>query len=225
MAQNQSLSTQEVADILHVSKSTIYDLIRRGEIHSYKIGRKVRFTQDDVDAYIARSRHEHSTRPVKLIHDNILIAFEDGANLEARQNMQRGAFYAGRAFTRGCVGYVHAVGHTLGGLYGVAHGLAMAVLLPHVMREFGASAHKRLAELADVCGIGGENEAEKANAFIRWIEETNQKMGLPDSFDMIRDEDIDQMIAWASKEANPLYPVPVVWSKKDFRRFIQSIRR
>ena len=105
------------------------------------------------------------------------------------------------------------------------HGLAMAVLLPHVMREFGASAHKRLAELADVCGIGGENEAEKANAFIRWIEETNKKMGLPDSFDMIREEDIDQMIAWASKEANPLYPVPVVWSKKDFRRFIQSIRR
>lgn len=74
MSQNKSLSTQEVADILHVSKSTIYDLIRRGEIHSYKIGRKVRFTQDDVDAYIARSRHEHSTRPVKNIdtHSTLL---------------------------------------------------------------------------------------------------------------------------------------------------------
>lgn len=67
MEQNKSLSTQEVADILHVSKSTIYDLIRRGEINSYKIGRKVRFTQDDVDAYIARSRHEHSTQPVKTV--------------------------------------------------------------------------------------------------------------------------------------------------------------
>ena len=74
MTQNKSLSTQEVADILHVSKSTIYDLIRRGEIHSYKIGRKVRFTQDDVDAYIARSRHEHSTRPVKNVdtHSTLL---------------------------------------------------------------------------------------------------------------------------------------------------------
>lgn len=67
MAQNKSLSTQEVADILHVSKSTIYELIRRGEINSYKIGRKVRFTQDDVDAYIARSRHEYSTQPVRKI--------------------------------------------------------------------------------------------------------------------------------------------------------------
>ena len=79
MAQNQSLSTQEVADILHVSKSTIYDLIRRGEIHSYKIGRKVRFTQDDVDAYIARSRHEHSTRPVRNIdtHSTLLTPDAD----------------------------------------------------------------------------------------------------------------------------------------------------
>ena len=78
MAQNKSLSTQEVADILHVSKSTIYDLIRRGEIHSYKIGRKVRFTQDDVDAYIARSRHEHSTMPVKKVdtHSTLLTPEE-----------------------------------------------------------------------------------------------------------------------------------------------------
>ena len=79
MSQNQSLSTQEVADILYVSKSTIYDLIRRGEIHSYKIGRKVRFTQDDVDAYIARSRHEHSTRPVQRIdtHSTLLMPKEN----------------------------------------------------------------------------------------------------------------------------------------------------
>ena len=78
LTQNKSLSTQEVADILHVSKSTIYELIRKGEIHSYKIGRKVRFTQDDVDAYIARSRHEHSTRPVKTVdtHSTLLTPEE-----------------------------------------------------------------------------------------------------------------------------------------------------
>ena len=183
-----------------------------------------------VEAY---TNHTYNTRlenrlakeAVKLIHDNILVAFEDGSNLEARQNMQRGAFYAGRAFTRGCVGYVHAIGHTLGGLYGVPHGLAMAVILPHVMKDFGSAAHKRLAELADVCGIEGRNEAEKANAFIRWIEETNAKMGLPDGFDMIKTEDIPQMISWAKREANPLYPVPVIWARHDFRRVIEAIRK
>ena len=162
---------------------------------------------------------------VKLIHDNILTVFEDGSNLRARQNMQKGAFCAGRAFTRGCVGYVHAIGHTLGGLYGVAHGLAMAVLLPHVMRAFDEAAHKRLAELAEVCGMEGGSDAEKANAFIGWIEETNRKMGLPDKFDVVQDKDIDQMITWAKKEANPLYPVPVIWGREDFRRLIESIRK
>jgi len=182
-----------------------------------------------VEAY---TNHTYNTKledklareAVKLIHDNILTAFENGRDLQARQNMQRAAFCAGRAFTRGCVGYVHAVGHTLVGLYGVPHGHAMAVLLPHVMRKYGASAHRRLSQLADVCGIGGSDQAEKADNFICWIEETNKKMGLPNSFDMIQDRDLDRMVTWAKKEANPLYPVPVVWSKKDLREFIQSIR-
>ena len=175
--------------------------------------------------YNTKLENRLAKEAVKLIHDNILIAYEDGSNLQARQAMQRGAFYAGRAFTRGCVGYVHAIGHTLGGLYGVAHGLAMAVLLPHVMRQFGSEAHRRLAELADVCGIEGRNRAEKANNFIKWIEETNAKMGLPDGFDVIKDEDIDQMIKWARKEPNPLYPVPVIWGREDFRRLINTVRK
>jgi len=182
-----------------------------------------------VEAY---TNHTYNTKlenrlakeAVKLIYDNIYTAYTDGGNLEARQNMQKGAFYAGRAFTRGCVGYVHAIGHTLGGLYHVAHGLAMSILLPHVMRQFGSAAHKRLAELADVCGMPGSNDAEKAEAFLQWIEQTNAEMGLPNKIDVIRDEDIEQMITWAKKEANPLYPVPVVWSREDFRRLIETVR-
>ena len=105
MSQNKSLSTQEVAQILQVSKSTIYELIRRGEINSYKIGRKVRFTQDDVDAYIARSRHEQSVQPVKrlelkseLLHPNQ----EDAAVLSSPGRMlcwiSLRAFFISRMF-------------------------------------------------------------------------------------------------------------------------------
>ena len=68
MDQNKSLSTEQVAKILHVSKSTIYALIKKGDITSYKIGRKVRFTQEDVDAYIARSRHSQQVAaPVQKV--------------------------------------------------------------------------------------------------------------------------------------------------------------
>ena len=74
MSQNKALSAQDVANILHVSKATIYNLIRSGDIHSYKIGRKVRFTQEDVDAYIARSRHSHALRPIQKVdtHSTLL---------------------------------------------------------------------------------------------------------------------------------------------------------
>ena len=163
-------------------------------------------------------------KAVKLIYDNILPAYHNGEDIAARENMQLAAFYAGRAFTRGCVGYVHAIGHTLGGLYGVPHGKAMSILLPHVMRAFGASAHARLAELADACGITGRDSAEKAGKFIEWIEETKRKTGIPEKLDMIKDGDVDQIIRWAMKESNPLYPTPVLWRYDDFKAFIESVR-
>ena len=60
MDERNALSTQEVADMLHVSKSTIYDLIKKGEICSYKVGRKVRFTEEDVKEYISHSKNNQS---------------------------------------------------------------------------------------------------------------------------------------------------------------------
>jgi len=60
MEGEKALSAQDVADILHVSKSTIYDLIKKGEISFYKVGRKIRFTENDVQDYISRSKKSHS---------------------------------------------------------------------------------------------------------------------------------------------------------------------
>lgn len=62
MSNKTALSTQEVADILQVSKSTIYDLIRRGELKSYKVGRKMRFTEDDVNEYISKAKENQSSK-------------------------------------------------------------------------------------------------------------------------------------------------------------------
>lgn len=174
--------------------------------------------------YNTKLENDLAKQAVKLIYDNLLNAYRDGANIEARQNMQKAAFFAGRAFTRGCVGYVHAVGHTISGLYNIAHGLAMAVILPHVMRQYGPAAYPRLAELADVCGIEGASNAERANRFILWIEDMNREMGLPTCLDMIKEQDIPQMIKWAMKEGNPLYPTPVTWTEADFRKLIDTLR-
>ena len=175
--------------------------------------------------YNTKLENDLARQAVQLIYENIEKAVEDGSNIEARQCMQEAAFFAGRAFTRGCVGYVHAVGHTVSGLYNVAHGLAMAVVMPHVLRQFGPAVYDRLAILADDCGLPGSNNAEKAMAFIEWIEATNKKFGIPAGLDMIQTRDIPQMIEWAMKEANPLYPVPVIWDSGDFRKLINTVAR
>lgn len=177
------------------------------------------------NTYNTRKEKKLAEKAVKLIYENLYTAYCDGSNLHARINMQDASFYAGRAFTRGCVGYVHAVGHTLGGLYGVPHGLAMSVILPHVMRQYGAAAHERLARLAEVCGMEGRDDAEKAENFIKWIEDLKHMMNIPVGLDMIEDKDVNQIIKWAMKEANPLYPTPVTWKKKDFQKLIATIRQ
>ena len=174
--------------------------------------------------YNTKLENQYAEEAVRLIHDNLLAAYRDGKNLEARQNMQIAAFKAGRAFTRGCVGYVHAIGHTLGGLYGTPHGLAMSILLPHVMEAFGPAVYPRLAMLADLCGMGQGTQEEKARRFIQWIVDLKREMGIPEKLDMIKDEDVPQIITWAMKEANPLYPVPVLWGREEFRQFIDKVR-
>lgn len=186
-----------------------------------------------VEAYIngtynTRLERTLACRAVKLIRENLFDAYTDGSDIKARQKMQEAAFCAGRAFTRGCVGYVHAVAHPLSGLYGVSHGYAIGVLLPHVLRAYGASAEKRLAELCDACGLfaeeqGGNSEHDKADAFIRWIEELKERMGIPRYPDMIREEDIQQIAEWADQEGNPLYPVPVIWNRDEFAGFIAGL--
>ena len=175
--------------------------------------------------YNTKEEDARAKNAVKLIYHNLYKAYLDGNDMEARQNMQIAAFDAGRAFTRGCVGYVHAVGHTLGGLYGLAHGEAMSIILPYVLRQFGSAVYDLLAELADVCEIKGKDNKEKTEAFISWIEDMKNEMNIPKGIDCIKDEDIDQIIDWAIKEANPLYPVPVIWDTNDFKKLINELRK
>ena len=80
-----------------------------------------------------------------------------------------------------------------------------------------------LAELAEVCGIQGKTNEEKALKFIEWIEQLKRAMDLPIGVDCIKTQDIPQIIAWAKAEANPLYPPPVVWGDEDFKRLLRTI--
>lgn len=178
-----------------------------------------------VEAYIGGSTTKASradaSEAVRLIFENLETAYNNGGDTEARTNMMRASFLAGRAFSKSYVGYIHAVAHSLGGKYNIPHGLANSVLLPIVLEAYGASAHKKLHKLAIIAGVATENDSPAVGAgkFIDEIINMSRRMNIPQRLTGIKKEDIPDLAKHAAKEANPIYPVPVLMNSKELERF------
>ena len=182
-----------------------------------------------VEAYIGLNGNpftdQNAKRATRLILDNLEEAYQNGANLEARYNMALASYCAGAAFTRAYVGYVHAIAHNMGGLYGVPHGLANAIILPHVLHFSRKEAEQKLAELALAGGIGefGESPAALSLRFIEHIEQMNQRMGIPTSIAPLRATDIPLIVKRALAEAHPDYPVPRIMTPAECQELVTGL--
>ena len=182
-----------------------------------------------VEAYIGRSTtrqtRQEALAATRLVFANVERAYRNGKDYEARSNMLTAAYRAGIAFSRSYVGYVHAVAHSLGGQYNIPHGLANAVLLPYVLESYGSCIHRKLHDLAVAAGIADaqESDAGAAAKFIRAIRQLNARMGIPETLEGIRPEDIPVMAAHAEKEANPLYPVPRLMTREELTFFYEQV--
>ena len=174
-----------------------------------------------IEAYIGRSTTKltraMSEEAATLIVRSLYRAYQNGGDMEARRDMLRAAYCAGVSFTRSYVGYVHGVAHSLGGQYGVPHGLANAVILPYFLDAYGSACHKKLGKLARIAGVAPRDASDRdaSEAFIRWIREMNAAMGIPDCIKEIRTADIPEMAHHAAQESNPLYPVPVLMNERE----------
>lgn len=184
-----------------------------------------------VESYVSvMNKPEKSRRYAEeatvLIFRYLERAYNDGSDMEAREKLMEAAYKAGWSFGRTGVGNVHAIAHTLGGLYNTAHGLANAVILPIVLEDYGKTVYKPLARLAELAGIKTDgSDEEKAKAFIAEIYAMNKRMDMPEGFAFIEEKDIPQMCAYACSEANPTYPVPVIYDKPHFEKLIREIKR
>lgn len=183
-----------------------------------------------IEAYIGkantRETKKMSINAINLIFENIKEAYLNGDNLVAREKMQKASLYAGIAFTRAYVGNVHAIAHTLGGFYSTPHGLANAVILPLVLEAYGKSVYKKLAQLYDLTALkyDAQGNKEKAECFIKHIKKLNEEMNIPNKIKGIKDEDIPTMVDRAFAEANPVYPVPKIMSKKELENIYKLIK-
>lgn len=192
-----------------------------------------------VEAYIGRSTTKETRSDAELAV-KLIFRYMDASIKHEDATSERGmlyaAHYAGRAFTRSYVGYNHAISHSLSGQYDLPHGWTNAVLLPLVLRKYGHCIDKKLARLAVYAGLDDRHakvssdressrftDAELAERFIQAIENMNRKYGIPDHIDVIQKEDIPTMAAYAEKEANPLYPVPVLWGRKELTEIYYEV--
>ena len=183
-----------------------------------------------IEAYIGRSTTKKTRadalKATKLVFENLYTAYTDCKNIKARENMLIAAYHAGLAFTKSYVGYVHAVAHSLGGKYNVAHGLANAIILPYVLKMYGQKIYKKLWQMGVYAGLFDKSTSYEVGAkmFIEKIEDLNKSMNIGTRIDEIQKEDIPTLARTAEKEANPLYPVPVLYTAKQLEKIYYEVK-
>lgn len=153
------------------------------------------------------------------------LAYNEGENLTARTEMSIASYYAGVAFTRTSIGYVHAIAHQLGGYYHIPHGLANAVLLPHVLAFSFDKAYKQYAKIAVQTGVAESCDSEKiaAEKFIDAIKSLNVTLNIQQSFSEINQEDISLLANRAIREAYCDYPVPKQMTVKECQDILLKV--
>ena len=183
-----------------------------------------------VESYLSKassaSTEEHATAAVRLIFKYLQRAFDKGDDMEARDGMALASFYAGAAFTKTSVGYVHGIAHQLGRVCGTPHGNANAMVLPEVLAAYGDCVHQRLADLAGVAGIGesGDGQAVLAGKFIQAIVDLRTAMKLPLQPKDLKAGDIPGIVDEAIAEAGSLYPVPRYMSEAELTTIVNGLR-
>lgn len=182
-----------------------------------------------IEAFIGHWSTDDSDRmalaAVRLIYHNLRTVYKDGNNLEAREQMALAATYAGLAFTRANVGNVHAIAHQLGGKYHTPHGLANAIMLPHVLRFYGPAVNDRLAVLALHAEVGTQGEPEDvlAQKFLASVDALNHDLGIPRQLNALRKADIPALARAACREADTNYPVPRYMSVESCAALIRAV--
>ncbi len=182
-----------------------------------------------VEAYIGNWTTPYSDgmalSAVGLIFENLRTAYTNGKNLEAREKMALASTYAGFAFTRANVGYVHAIAHQFGGLYHTPHGLANAIMLPHVLKYSRPAIIERLAQLAVRAKVGTEDEPSSvlAQKFLDAVDQLNQDLGIPTHLEALQESDIPALAKAACFEAHTGYPVPRYMSQTQCEAMIRQV--
>ena len=174
--------------------------------------------------FASRKTRIASETAFPLLINNIELAVKEPQNMQARENLLVGSYQAGLAITTNFVGYIHAISHAIGGRYGLTHGVINSQLMPLVLRHYGDAITGPLAKLADTIQVGRDLEPrEKAKLVIERLENLRERFGISGKIAELSCEDFPDLIKQAISEANPAYPVPVIWDYEDFEDILTAL--
>ena len=183
-----------------------------------------------VEAYISKVHTakdmDLAANAVRLIFANLSKAYEDGTNIEARENMALASYQAGVAFNRLGVGFTHAISHQLTAFYDTPHGRANAIVLPHVLQASLEHIVPRLAELGKKVGLGEDKSSDLdiATGFIAAVTSLARSLDIPAGLSELREQDFPKIIDNARKEAIKNYPSPRFLSADEINAILSQIK-
>ncbi|MGY4691677.1 iron-containing alcohol dehydrogenase [Salibacterium sp. K-3] len=164
---------------------------------------------------------------IRLISSSIVEAYNNGENAEAREQMIVGSMYGGMALTSAGTAAVHALAYPLGGKFKVAHGVANAMLLPHVM-EFNMDAiTAKLSNVAKEIRLAEDNEPDQqaAEKMIEQIKEWTKTLEIPQDLSEygVTEADIEDLAVAASKVTRLLNNNPKELSLEDMKNIYRRL--
>ncbi|NAW83037.1 iron-containing alcohol dehydrogenase [Vibrio sp. V43_P6S15P86] len=179
-----------------------------------------------IEAYVSRNATQetraYSVAAIKLIFKHLPRVVAQGDDVEARHKMAMASYYAGLAFTKASLGYVHAFAHTFGAKYGIPHGMANGLALLPVLRFSLSEIEPQLRKLDALTAEGQSGEAS-AQHFLTHVESLFASIDIKQTSALIQREDADALVDLILKEAHWNYPVPKFMSREECTQLLLDI--
>ena len=179
------------------------------------------------EAAVTRYYHEDvfasAVQVITMLNQGMALAVENIGLAEAM--LEKAVEQAVQLSERGYGGYAQAIGYAVHFNYFISEGLAEAIVLPKLLRSYGAKAEQQIASLARQTGIVAIDLPDKRTArlFISWIEQQRILFELPDYIEQMRPQDISDIIDDTLDAALHFYPMPVFYDAIDLEQFITPL--
>lgn len=176
------------------------------------------------EAAVTRYYHEDvfasAVQVITMLNQGMALAVENIGLAETM--LEKAVEHAEQLSERGYGGYAQAIGYAVHFNYFISEGLAEAIVLPELLRSYGAKAEQQIASLARQTGIVAIDLPDKRTArlFISWIEQQRVLFELPDHIEQMRPQDIPDIIDETLDAALHFYPMPVFYDAIDLEQFI-----